>query len=101
MPILLTDIKANATQTWMKTALENNFDLGFVKAERTGTCDAYSWTITFTSKGGTKPLLQVNGDKLQGNEVGISCSREEEGGVLQNPIPDEFLRILYPKPQVS
>lgn len=43
----------------MKSLLQAYFDVGAVDVERTGSCLGYQWDISWTSKGGSQPLIQV------------------------------------------
>ncbi|XP_038045747.1 fibrocystin-L-like [Patiria miniata] len=94
-------VSSDATAEKLKEMLEGNFDIGTLKVTREGTCAGYTWRVEWLSKGGSQPLLQVNGDGLSGNNVSISSFRSVEGQLLMGPIPGEFLRLPFEKPQVE
>lgn len=57
--ILLSGINVKTSASKMKSLLQAYFDVGSVDVERTGSCSGYQWDITWTSKGGSQPLIEV------------------------------------------
>ncbi|XP_038070546.1 fibrocystin-L-like isoform X1 [Patiria miniata] len=94
-------LPALATADQLKEALQANLDIGSLEVFREGSCSGYSWEVEWLSKGGSQPLMKVNGSELTGVEVSVGAHRVEEGHVFFGPIPGEFLRVAHPEPQVE
>ncbi|KAK3740701.1 hypothetical protein QZH41_019065 [Actinostola sp. cb2023] len=91
-------IPANATAEKLKQLMEERFDVGDLLVQRTGSCSGYTWAITWSSKGGNHPQLEVNGS-LSGNQASIVAATVTDGRLFLGPIPGEFLRTPHSLPQ--
>ena len=96
---LFSDIPLNLTAEELQVILQENFNAGTVVVTKTEKCYYSKWKVTWVSKPGKQPLLDVNIAKLSGDRVSFKNS-ETEGGLFYNKIPGEFLRMPTKKPQV-
>ena len=79
--------------------LEDNFDIGTVGVTHSKKCYEYKWKVKWETKSGRQPLLQLNCDKMFGDNI-ENTIHETEGGLFYQKIPGEFLRMATTKPQV-
>ena len=96
-----SDVPANITEARLKDRLEEEFEEGILKVERSGTCAGFEWTVAWETHGGDHPEMRVIGDNLDGDEVTISVETIQNGGLFLDPIPGEFLRTPHSSGQVS
>ncbi|XP_071828580.1 fibrocystin-L-like isoform X3 [Apostichopus japonicus] len=99
--INIPGVSVRSSASKMKSLLQAYFDVGTVDVERTGSCSGYQWDISWTSKGGSQPLIQINDTSVTGNMVTSSTEQVTEGRLFLGPIPGEFLRTFHHTPQVE
>eukprot|EP00794_Sanderia_malayensis_P006708 gene6708-7470_t len=96
----IKNIKPDIVANDLKSLLTTELSTGELAVIRDGTCAGYEWTIEWTGIGGNKPLIQVSGKSLTGDNVTILSSTITEGGILLGSIPAEFLQTPEPLPPV-
>ncbi|KAJ8026005.1 Fibrocystin-L [Holothuria leucospilota] len=99
--VTIPAVNVRTSASKMKSLLQAYFDIGTVDVERTGSCFGYQWDISWTSKGGSQPLIEVNDTEVTGNLVNSSSERLVEGKMFMGPIPGEYLRTFHHTPQVE
>ena len=63
-------------------------------------CNGYSWDVSWKTKGGDQPLLDVSGEDLQGTEPRIESQPLLDGGTWIRPLRGDMLRVPKDMPQV-
>ena len=100
LSFLWIDIPGGVSEQELKEVLEESFDVGDVKVERSGSCSSYNWKVKWLTKGGNQPELVVNGSGLTGNQPSVSTKTISDGNLFLGPIPGEFLRMPSTEPEV-
>lgn len=83
-----------------KKSISSSFVFAGFEVTRSGMCDGYSWDVSWETKGGDQPLLNVSGEDLQGSEPKIESQFLLDGGTWIRPIRGDMLRHPEPMPQV-
>ena len=60
--------------------------------ERDGTCAGFNWKVSWLTRGGNHPQMQVRGDGLTGSQVSIEANTIENGGLFLDPLSGEYLQ---------
>ena len=97
----LPDVPANISEARLKDRLEEEFEEGILAVERSGTCAGFLWKVTWQTRGGDHPTMQVSGDGLSGNDASVTVQTIVNGGLFLDPIPGEFLRMPKSSGQVG
>ncbi|KAJ8313322.1 hypothetical protein KUTeg_009108 [Tegillarca granosa] len=94
----------------LKNLIEINFpDAGVVSVEREGNCANFNYTVTFLTRPGKQPKLQIRDMGLEvsdtggltGSNVSVSLVVLEHGRLMYQPITGDLLRTSHDKPQVA
>ena len=67
---------------------------------RSGDCAGYSYDVSWDTKGGDQPLLNVSGEDLEGTEPRIESQPLLDGGTWIRPLRGDMLRVPKEMPQV-
>ncbi|XP_076109510.1 fibrocystin-L-like [Mytilus galloprovincialis] len=81
--------------------LETMPGIGNLGVKRSGDCANFQYDITFLSRPGDVPPLNIDGSDINGVGVVVTSQNIEDGGLWFGPIFGEFLRTFHVKPQVS
>lgn len=86
----------------MRVRLEEEIEgIGCLTVLREGRCDSYTWTVTWSCRGGDKNELEVYREDLKGGNVSISVVTTQDGGIMFGPLESEFLHVAATTPQVK
>ncbi|KAK0070514.1 fibrocystin-L [Biomphalaria pfeifferi] len=78
----------------------SSMSVGFADVKASGTCSAFTFTVTMSSLPGDQPLLMVNSSGLTGINVKVEVNTLTNGGVWLNPIMGDLLQTYHQTPQV-
>lgn len=67
---------------------------------RSGSCAGYLYDVSWDTKGGDQPLLNVSGEDLEGTEPKIESQPLLDGGTWIRPLRGDMLRVPKEMPQV-
>ena len=99
--LISSEVPAQMMEEGMMNLLQSSLpDEGTLEVTRGGTCAGYEWTVKWTSRGGDRPSLQVNGSNLIGIETSVEVETNVDGGVWMRPIRDDMLYLPELTPQV-
>ena len=98
----IRNIQADYNATQLKSLLDRYLpNEGPFEVSQSGNCARPSWSISWTKRGGDRPLMSVNGRNLNGNSVSVFASTVVDGGVWVRPLRADMLRVPNIEPQVS
>ncbi|VDI83753.1 Hypothetical predicted protein [Mytilus galloprovincialis] len=97
----VTGIDYSLENELLADELETIPGIGNLGIKRSGDCANFQYDITFLSRPGDVPPLNIDGSDINGVGVVVTSQKIEDGGLWFGPIFGEFLRTFHVKPQVS
>ncbi|XP_052063080.1 fibrocystin-L-like [Mytilus californianus] len=97
----VTGIDYSLENEVLADVLETIPGIGNLDIQRSGDCANFKYDITYLSRPGDVPPLNIDGSDINGVGVVVTSEKIEDGGLWFSPIFGEFLRTFHLKPQVS
>lgn len=99
---IIKNIRADYNATQLKALLDRYLpNEGPFEVSQSGNCARPSWSISWTERGGDRPLMRTNGRNLIGSNVSVLVLPIVDGGVWMRPLRADMLRAPHIEPQVS
>ncbi|XP_025757857.1 PKHD1 like 1, tandem duplicate 1 isoform X2 [Oreochromis niloticus] len=85
----------------LKYALEGIAGMGQVTVQKSGTCRRPQWSVKWLTKPGDQPLIQFDYSSVVGENVIVSATETQKGGLWIRSLTGDFFRVWENKPQVE